>query len=72
MIIEVKMYSVECDNCKTVGVKNSDFAGWNEKSATWEEAMNANWIKHEDKIYCPDCYSIDDDDNITIKEIVNG
>ena len=72
MIIEVEMYSIQCDCCKRVGVEDSDYAGWNDKSAAWEEADNYEWIEHEGKHYCPNCYTIDEDGNITIKEKVNG
>lgn len=71
MIIEVEMYSIQCDSCKRVGVEDSDYAGWNDKTTVWEEADNSEWIKIDDKHYCPNCYTIDDDDNITIKEKVN-
>lgn len=32
----------------------------------WDE-IEHDWIEQDGKHYCPDCYTIDDDDNIIIK-----
>lgn len=69
MIVEVEMYTVECDNCKTVSGADSEFSCWGDKAIALEDAIENNWIEHEGKHYCPNCYTIDDDDNITIKKV---
>ena len=33
-------------------------------------AMEADWIKENDKNYCPDCFTYDDDDNLLIIPIL--
>lgn len=68
MIKEVTMYTVECDRCKKTSGEDSEYAGWGDKDYAVEEAMSDDWIEHTDgKHYCPDCYTINDEDVITIK-----
>lgn len=68
MIVKVEMYTVECDNCKKTRGEDSEYSCWNDENYALEEAIDHDWIDHEGKHYCPDCYKIDDDDNITIIE----
>jgi len=68
MIVKVEMYTVECDNCKKTRGSESEYSCWNDEAYALEEAIDSDWIEHEGKHYCPDCYKIDDDDNITIIE----
>ena len=67
-IIKVTMYTVQCDNCKITSGDNDEFSCWNDESNALENATNKDWIEHKGKHYCPNCYTIDKDDNITIKE----
>lgn len=67
MIQEVKIHTVVCDNCKKV------FEGYDGISATYEErdiqeaAMNSEWINMGGTThFCPECYSINDEDKIII------
>ena len=66
MIVKVEMYTVECDNCKKTSGEDSEYSCWNDDAYALENAMDNDWIEHEEKHYCPDCYKIDDNDNITI------
>ena len=69
MIKEVKSYSLICDNCGETYVENyCNYCVWLEPSMAIEYAKENEWIEHEDKHYCPNCYEIDINDNITIKE----
>lgn len=61
------MYTVVCDNCGKDSNADSDFSCWNDEDWAQELAMESDWIKEEDKYYCPDCYEYDDDDNFVIK-----
>lgn len=70
-VIKVTMYTVECDNCKTTSGKNSEFSCWNDDAYALEDATDNDWVEHEGKHYCPNCYTMDEDGNITIKEKVN-
>ena len=69
MIKEVESYYLLCDNCGETYVENyCNYCVWLEPSMAIECAEEEGWIEHEDKHYCPECYKIDGDDNIVIKE----
>ena len=69
MIKEVKSYSLICNNCgETYRHKWTNYALWFDESAPLEYASEEGWIEHENKHYCPNCYEIDNDDNVIIKE----
>lgn len=68
MIIEVKMYTVKCDNCGEEW-ETDEYSGWNDPDYAWDCASEDDWIEDEkvkDKHYCKECYSYDDDDNVII------
>ena len=67
MLKEVKMYIVVCDNCGKDVNKDAEYSAWNDKNYAVEVAMESDWIKENDKHYCPDCFTYDDDDNLLIK-----
>ena len=62
---EVKMAVYYCDNCGEK-LKDGDFIGYIDADI-WDFGEH-NWIEHEGKHYCPNCYEIDDEDNIIIKK----
>jgi hypothetical protein len=66
MIQEVTMYTAVCDNCGEDIGSSQDYSCWNDEVYALENATNSDWIQHEGKLYCPKCYSINDDDAITI------
>ena len=69
MIKEVRAYSLFCDNCNEIYIDNcNDYSIWLDESIAIEDAMSEDWIEHEGKHYCPDCYKFDINDKITIKE----
>ena len=69
MIKEVKSYSLICDNCGKTYVENYyDYNVQIDPDMAMEYAKENDWISHEGKHYCPNCYKIDEDDNIIIKE----
>ena len=70
MLKEVKMYTVVCDNCGKDVNKDAEYSAWNDKRHAEEVAMEADWIKENDKHYCSDCFTYDDDDNLLIKSIL--
>lgn len=69
MLKEVKMYTVVCDNCGKDVNKDAEYAAWNDKRHAEEVAMESDWIKENDKHYCSDCFTYDDDDNLLIKSL---
>ena len=70
MLKEVKMYTVVCDNCGKDVNKDAEYSAWNDKNYAVEVAMESDWIKENDKHYCPDCFTYDDDDNLLIIPIL--
>lgn len=69
MIKEVKSYSIVCDNCGKTYVENcNDYTIWLEPDIAIQNAMDEDWIEHEGKHYCPDCYKIGEYGNIEVKE----
>ena len=61
------MYTVECDNCKSVRGEGCEYSCWNDENYAVEEATDNEWIEDNGKHYCPDCYTLDSDDNIVLK-----
>lgn len=68
MIKELTMYTIICDNCKKDLYAEADYSGYNEKDYVIDDAMDEGWIEMTDKYYCPDCFTINDNDEIIIKE----
>lgn len=66
MIIEVTMYTVECDNCKTTSGQNAEYSCWNDDAYALEDAIDNEWVEHEGKHYCPNCHKVDEEGNITL------
>lgn len=71
MIQEVTMFGAVCDCCNEAWY--NDHYGWsamNDKSGLKEMLSNDEWhISEDGKTYCPSCHTIDDDDNVVIKQI---
>jgi hypothetical protein len=68
MIQTKKIYTIICDNC------NSDFSQEDEYINQYEDqelmqeiALDEEWIEIDKKHYCPQCYTIDEYDDIQIK-----
>lgn len=54
-----------CDCCGERLRDINDFVGYIDADI-WAETEH-DWIEQDGKHYCPDCYTIDDSDNIIIK-----
>lgn len=68
MVKQVTMFTIICDNCGRDVNEGQEYSCWNDKGYAEDIAMEADWIKEDDKHFCPDCYTYDDDDNLIIKE----
>jgi hypothetical protein len=75
MIYEVKMYSGKCDNCGcAIELGGGEYSAYAHIDSVQEEMGNSEWHIEEtgkgkpNKHYCPDCFTIGDDDNIVINE----
>lgn len=72
MIHEVTMYSISCDNCNKDYY--NDHHGWsamNDQIGIQELVDEDDWHTEGEKHYCPDCFIIDDEDNLIIKKLIN-
>jgi len=70
MIKKVEMFYVVCDNCGVSCFEGSDYSCTVDEVSAKEVASDSDWIIHEGKDYCQECYSYDDNDEIVIKTIV--
>lgn len=67
MIYPVTMYSGKCDNCgHEIELGGGEYSAYNEAETVREEMANSEWHIEADKQYCPDCWHLDDDDNVII------
>jgi hypothetical protein len=69
MVKEVKMYTLICDGCGQDFCEGSEFAAWGEPDFVIDAAHEEDWIESEEKDYCPDCYTYDDQDKLIIKNL---
>lgn len=66
MIYPVEMYSICCDNCGE-NLEMQGFIALNSKEGVKDWAEDADWhFDNNQYCYCPDCYYIDDDDNLYV------
>lgn len=65
---KVECFALECDNCKEIYQQShSDYSIWIIESDAWDNAQDDDWVKNEEKHYCPDCYTYDDNDKLFIR-----
>lgn len=69
MIEKVEMYSAVCDNCGAVCGENDGIIAWTDEATAKDVASNSNWEEYDEQIYCPKCYSYDDEDNFKITKL---
>jgi hypothetical protein len=68
MITEEKAYAAFCDRCKkTFEDSFTGFTIFVNQSDLWDEMNGEGWNSLDDKVYCPKCHTIDDEDNVTVK-----
>lgn len=61
------MFTVVCDNCGKDVNEGEEYSCWNDIMFAEDIAMEVGWIKEDDRHYCPDCFTYDDN-NLVIKE----
>lgn len=65
MIVKENFYNVECDCCHCLADEDT----WCVKERDVKDVMlNNDWRELGGKHYCPDCWKLDDDDNIVTKD----
>ena len=67
-IIEIKAFGIECDRCKKDYDNYNGFSIFCDKEDATQGAQNDDWLIDENGCYCPNCYDIDEEDNVTIKQ----
>jgi hypothetical protein len=72
MIKTIEMYTVICDGCGKDVCGGKEYSAWGDVFAVEDIAQKCDWIKHEDKHYCTDCYEYDDNDELEIKQKTSG
>jgi len=68
MIKEVKMYTLICDRCGKDVNEDCDISAWSDIEPSIDNAYNEGWCLEDDKHYCPNCYDVDDDGFMTVKD----
>lgn len=69
-VFEEKAYGIQCDVCGEIyRNENSGFSLWVDKNSAKEEAQEDYWLIEDGKCYCPKCFEIGEDDNVTIKKM---
>jgi hypothetical protein len=66
MIKTIETFTIICDNCGSDICGNEDFVSYTDISYVEDIALDSEWKKMEDKHYCPDCYYLDENDNLII------
>lgn len=71
MIIEMTMYGCKCDNCgKQWEDEDMGFVAFTDDSGIKSYLdEDGEWHTEDDKHYCPECWSYDDEDNLVIKQL---
>jgi hypothetical protein len=67
MIQPITMYEAECDNCGEQYVTYDGICAYHEAEQMKERLMEAEWHTDGDKHYCPECWSLNDNDEVVIK-----
>ena len=53
-------YTLICDRCKEL-FESSGINGYTDGDYIWESAESSDWIEHNGKHYCPECYHVDEE-----------
>lgn len=70
MYYKAEYTGITCDNCGKVYMdEHTGFAVYVDESAAHDAADNDEWYSWENKHYCPDCHTWDDEDNLIINEL---
>lgn len=66
----VEMATYFCNCCGKQLIDGDGITGYTDKVIFEAIGFENGWIEHErkHKHYCPDCYEINDDENVIIKE----
>lgn len=65
MIKITKAFVIECDNCFKEFEDYSGFSLFSDGDNAHPE--DRGWYVHDEVHYCPDCHTINDDDEVIVK-----
>jgi hypothetical protein len=70
MYNKVECICLSCDNCGETFMDNhTGFSIYVDENGAHEAADNDGWYSEDGKHYCPECHTIDDDDNLILKKL---
>lgn len=69
MIKKIEMYTVICDNCGKDSAEGEEYSCWNDADFAIDNAIEKDWIEKDDKHYCNDCFTWNDDDELVLRSI---
>lgn len=69
MIKPIQMFTVICDNCGVDVFDGEPYSGYSSAKFSEEIALECDWIKQDDKHYCSDCVSYDEEGNLILKQL---
>lgn len=68
MILNIKIYTIICDNCQNDFSQGDEYlTQYEDQELMMEMALDESWIERDKKHYCPSCYTINEYDEIQIK-----
>lgn len=63
MIVEENFYAVKCDRCHKTLSDYNDIEYHVDASAALENLYGKDWIEIDNKHYCPNCYTVHNEDD---------
>lgn len=72
MLVEVKMFTINCDNCGCSLSESSEYSCWNDENSVEEIRQEEGWEKIDNKHYCTECFRYDEDYNVEILQILKN
>jgi hypothetical protein len=67
MFKPITIFTILCDGCGKDLFEHTEFSGWGEKDYVNDEAKEDGWHLDEEKHYCHQCHTIDDNDEVILK-----
>lgn len=61
-IHEVTYYQAKCDRCGYIETDYGDYSAMADPIDAQELAAASDWTVNDDKLYCPECWEVVDDE----------
>ena len=69
MYNKIECVTISCDNCGKNYENYNGFTIFVDKDTALDNAQNDGWITEEEKHYCEECHSFNDNDELQLKPI---